>query len=138
MSGAPSKPEVGLTHTLMMEPREEPGATMSESQYERVQDRIKKEIRTGHGSSIWLAFAFAAFGIGSTILITVKSMGSLGAETRGQLEVAGWASLAVIALCVFAHFMMRSRKKAIGDDICDEMDTACGRRKKIVPPNQAG
>jgi hypothetical protein len=125
-----AKPSIDIPHTLTVEQRKQRAATMPETQYERVQGRIRKETKVSHVSSVWVALAFAAFGVGTTILITVESTDNLGAELRGKLEVAGWASLVVIGLCLLAHFMTRSGGASVGDDICDEMDTACGRPRK--------
>jgi len=112
-----------LERKLSFEPRSEPGVGMSKNGYLRIQDRIKREVG-GHHASLWLAVAFAFFGVATTLVVTMLSVKLDSAKETGFM-VATVASGIVIALCIAMHIVGFSQRKEKAKDICAEMDTYC-------------
>ncbi len=105
----------------------QPQVAMSEQHYERIQERIRREVRGTHTSSIWLALGLAVAGVGATLLVTISSA-TLSAAAKGKLEVAAWACLVVTLIFMVFHFVMWHDAKNRADDVISEMDTYNYRR----------
>jgi hypothetical protein len=114
---------------------------MTDEHYKRVQQRIRREIRGSHTSSIWLAISLMVLGVFATLWIAVWSTNPGGAE-RGKLEVAAWGCLAVASLAGFVHYRVWKDARNRAQDVIDEMDTYCYRRAEDrpapVPPPPPG
>lgn len=77
---------------------------MTDAQYQRIQARIRREMKGRFDSSGWFASAAAFLSVGATILITVEATSITEAANKGKLETAAWACLLITVIWVVSQF----------------------------------
>jgi hypothetical protein len=137
MNAGEEKHEIGLDahvdHSLMLGgKKEEPGVAMSETQYERIQNRVRKEVAGGAASSIWLAlaFAFASFGASAVLALETLDKKVVSGKVEGRLQAGAVGAAVLVLLCLVMHVSKWRRDRVEGNDICHEMDVYCHRTTK--------
>jgi len=95
---------------------------MTKTQYQHVQQLIRRELGSRFDSSGWFALSLAAFGVGITILITVWATAITDSANKGKLETVGWLMGAFALFCLAIHFAKRKDCDERAQDIIDMMD----------------
>ena len=95
---------------------------MTRTQYQHVQELIRRELGSRFESSGWFALSLAGFGVAVTILITVWATAITDSANKGKLETAGWFFAAFAAFCLVIHFVKRKDCDERAQDIIDMMD----------------
>jgi CHASE1-domain containing sensor protein len=95
---------------------------MTETQYQHIQQLIRRELRGRFESSGWFALSLAAFGVALTILITVWATAITDSANKGKLETAGWFLAAFAVFCLVTHFAKRKDCDERAQDIINMMD----------------
>jgi hypothetical protein len=95
---------------------------MTSTQYQHIQELIRRELTGRFESSGWFALSLAALGVGATILITVLATAITDSANKGKLETAGWFFAAFAAFCLVIHFIKRKDCEERAGDIIDMMD----------------
>jgi len=95
---------------------------MTKTQYQHVQELIRRELATRFDSSGWFALSLAAFGVATTILITVWATAIADSANKGKLETAGWFFGGFALFCLAIHFVKRKDCDKRAQDIIDMMD----------------
>ncbi len=104
-----------------------PGIAMTTQHYERIQARIRNEIRGTASSSIWLACALASLGVAAALWISALSTNP-NASSRGKMEVAAWACVALTVVFALVHWKFWEDSSKRAEDVINEMDTYNYRR----------
>jgi hypothetical protein len=131
----PDESEIATTDVsqrLRMPQREEPGVPFSEGQYDRIQRKIVGSV-SSVTASLWLTACFLFVGAGIGGFITYLSLpnvpGVEDAVVRSNVLLACMACGGFAAICMVGHVAWYRQKRSQGHDLCDEMDTHCGREK---------
>lgn len=138
------EPQIGTTDVqqgIRIPHKQEPGVAFTEPQYDRIQQKIVRNVSSAT-ASLWLAacllFVGCAIGGVITYLSLPDTPGNEDAVARGQVIVACVACAVVAAVCLAGHIAWYRQQRRVGHEICDDMDTHSGReraswRKRQLP-----
>jgi len=115
-------PNVTPAEGLYSVKRKPPDVAMTSTQYQHIQELIRRELRSRFESSGWFALSLAALGVAATILITVLATAITDSANKGKLETAGWFCAAFAAFCLVVHLIKRKDCDERASDIIDMMD----------------
>lgn len=115
-------PAVGQKHSMEVE-LNVPEVALTTASYERMKERIRREMKGTLTTSFWITLAVAALGVGASLLITVNSV-ELGESTEGQFEVGYWACFVFAAFCGVMHFIYFKDASERAEDLIQEIETS--------------
>ncbi|MFZ2114123.1 MAG: hypothetical protein WAU77_10400 [Solirubrobacteraceae bacterium] len=95
---------------------------MTDAHYGHIQQLIRRELKGRFESSGWFALMLAAFGVATTILITVLGTDIPDAANKGKLETAGWFCMIFAAFCLAIHVVKRKDGEQRATDLIEMMD----------------
>ena len=114
-------PRAGQKHSMEVE-LNVPEVALTTAQYERMKQRIKREMKGTLTTSFWITLGLSALAVGASLAITVNSV-KLGEATRGQFEVGYWACFAFAAFCTLMHFIYYKDASQRAEDLIEEIET---------------
>jgi CHASE1-domain containing sensor protein len=118
----PLAPNVTPPEGLYSVKRKPPDVAMTNTQYQHVQQLIRRELGSRFESSGWFALSLAGFGVATTILITVWATAITSSANKGKLETAGWLIAAFAVFCLVIHVVKRKDCDERAQDIIDMTD----------------
>lgn len=111
---------VPATQSVKVE-KKVPNVALTDAHYERIKERIRREIKGTLTTSFWITLALTAAALGGSFVITVNSV-RLGEATCGQFELAYWICFAFALFCVAMHLVYHRGADKRADDVIDELE----------------